>query len=83
MKHVAIVKQYKDIRTPENQGFPNEWPALCEEFESYEAAKAAFPSLEAGRIMSVENYKMFSDGLQIAHPLIPLPAKKPWWKFWK
>ncbi len=84
MRVVAIVKTYGELeQTAENKRFPPEWPAQCEEFMTVSSAQHAHPNLDAGRIMSIENYVLYSRGLSLAHELIPPVVIKSWWQFWK
>jgi len=86
-KYVAIVKLFGEIERNEfNKNYPNDWPAECSpSYETVEEAKMHHPNLEPGRILSVENYALFSKGLQMADQFIPktlMTDKKPWYKFW-
>jgi len=79
-QYVAITKMYKDIRTKENAAFPDEWPAECEEFGTFEDAAAKYPNAP---VMSIQEYRHFSAVLSLVNNFKPLPKPAaPWWKFW-
>lgn len=69
-KFVAITKTH--IEAKRDPLMPDEWPAECEEFETYEEAVKKYPELNAkGRILTGEQYSHFAKVLAIAYPHLP------------
>lgn len=77
MSYVVIIKTAKDA--PLWSGLPDNYPVLCQEFDTLDEAQTAFPDKI---IMAAEDYKKFAGGLQSAFPA-PEPAAASWWKFWR
>lgn len=88
--YVVIIKTMGELTAEEKIGhkyiYPDNWPARCEEVCSLKECTEKFPGRQ---IFTIEGYKLFKAGVNLAEESLPLvnppqlPApSKPWWKFW-
>ncbi len=89
--YVAIIKTAKD--QPLWTGLPDDYPVGCAEFDTFELAFAAHPD---AKIMTIEEYRVYSHHFHSAHPrpsvpelrskMVSVVRVKRWWEylfFWR
>lgn len=78
--YVVIVETAKDSSRIEHKNLPPDYPTLCKEYENPDIARAENPSKT---IMTLEQYKGYSWGMQMLFEHVSQPElKRPWWKVW-
>lgn len=78
--YVVIVETAKDSKREEHKKLPAEYPTLCKEYDNPDIAKAENPGKT---VMTLEQYKGYSWGMQMLFEHVSEPeVKRPWWKVW-